>query len=191
MGLIEIIKADIKTFRENDPAVKSTLEILLCYHTFHAIILHRLTHPLYKLGIPIIPRFISMLNRFWTGVEIHPGAKIGRGFFIDHGTGTVIGETSEIGNNVVLFQGVALGGTGKHKVKRHPTVGNNVLIGAGSILLGPIKVGDNVNLGANTFIIMQDVPPNTTVVGAPGVIVRENGKKVRKELPKTKLPAKC
>jgi serine O-acetyltransferase len=189
MELTEILKADMKAFRENDPSAKSSIEVLLCYHTFHAIALHRLTHPLYRAGFYTLARFISMFNRFWSGIEIHPGAKIGRGFFIDHGTGTVIGETSEIGNHVVMFHDVTLGGTGKHKVKRHPSIGNNVLIGKGSTLLGPIKVNDNVKIGANTFIIMHDVPANTTVVGTPGMIVKQGGKKVKKMLPKTK-PAK-
>jgi len=188
MSLLKTIKADIKTFRENDPAVKSTFEILLCYHTFHAILIHRLIHPLYKLNIPIIPRFISMVNRFFTGVEIHPGAEIGDGFFIDHGTGTVIGETVEIGKNCVMFQHVTLGGTGKHTGKRHPTVGKNALIGVGSTILGPVNIGNNAKIGANTFIIMKDVPANATVVGVPGKIVKINGRKSVKELKKTVVP---
>ena len=186
MGILGAIAEDARAVRDNDPAAKGYLEVLLCYHTFHTVAVHRVNHALHKLGVPILPRFVSMLNRIWSGVEIHPGAEIGEGFFIDHGTGTVIGETTEIGKNVVLFNGVTLGGTGKHKGKRHPTVGNNVLIGTGSVILGPVKIGSNSKIGANTFIIMQDVPENTTVVGSPGRIVRQNGKRVSKELPKTK-----
>ena len=187
MGILGAIAEDARAVRDNDPAAKGYLEVLLCYHTFHTVAVHRVNHALHKLGVPILPRFVSMLNRIWSGVEIHPGAEIGEGFFIDHGTGTVIGETTEIGKNVVLFNGVTLGGTGKHKGKRHPTVGNNVLIGTGSVILGPVKIGSNSKIGANTFIIMQDVPENTTVVGSPGRIVRQNGKRVSKELPKTKM----
>ena len=186
MRLLDTINEDIKAFRQNDPAAKSNLEIMLCYHTFHAILIHRLIHPLYNAKLFTLARFISMFNRVWSGVEIHPGAKIGKGFFIDHGTGSVIGETAELGNNVVIFHSVTLGGTGTHQTKRHPTIGNNTVIGAGSILLGPITIGDNAKIGANTFIIMHDVPAETTVVGTPGMIVREKGKKVRKKLPRTK-----
>jgi serine O-acetyltransferase len=167
---------DIKATKRNDPAAKSIVEILLCYTALHAILIHRISHFLHtKLRIPILPRFISVLSRFWSGIEIHPGARIGNGFFIDHGTGVVIGETAEIGNNCVLFHGVTLGGTGHHKDKRHPTIGNNVLIGANATLLGPIKVGDNTKIGATTVIINRDVPPNCTVVGCPGRIVKRDG----------------
>lgn len=145
-----------------------------------------MTYPLYKAKIPIIPRFISNTNRFLTGIEIHPGAEIGEGFFIDHGTATVIGETAKIGKNCTLFHNVTLGGTGKHSGKRHPTLGNNVLIGTGATLLGPITIGDNVKIGAETFIIMQDVPSNCTVVGIPARIVKQDGKKVNKKLARTK-----
>jgi len=172
---------DIKAIFRNDPAAKN-IEFLL-YPSLHAVVIHRyISHPLYKLRIPFIPRMVSQIMRFLTGIEIHPGAKIGKGFFIDHGMGVVIGETAEIGKNCTLFQNVTLGGTGKHTGKRHPTIGDNVTIGAGSILLGPIKVGNNVKIGADTFIINKDVPSNSTVVGAPGIIVRKNGKKVRMQL---------
>lgn len=172
---------DIKAIYKNDPAIKN-IEFLL-YPGLHSIVVHRyITHPLYKIKIPFIPRLISQLMRFFTGIEIHPGAKIGRGFFIDHGLGIVIGETAEIGKNCTMFQNVTLGGTGKHKGKRHPTIGDNALIGVGAILLGPMKVGNNVKIGADTFIINKDVPDNCTVVGTPGKIVRLNGKKVSKEL---------
>lgn len=168
---------DIKAIFRNDPAAKN-IEFLL-YPSLHATVVHRyISHVLYKLRVPFIPRLISQIMRFLTGIEIHPGVKIGRGFFIDHGIGVVIGETAEIGKNCVLFHNVTLGGTGKHKGKRHPTIGDNVLIGAGSILLGPIKIGNNVKIGANTFIINRNVPDNCTVVGIPARIVRKDGKKV-------------
>lgn len=174
---------DIKAIFRNDPATKN-IEFLL-YPSLHAIFIHRLiSHPLYWLRIPFIPRLISQIMRFLTGIEIHPGAKIGKGFFIDHGMGTVIGETAVIGKNCVLFQNVTLGGTGKHKGKRHPTVGDNVLIGTGAILLGPINIGSNVKIGADALIINHDVPDNCTVVGTPGRIVKQGGKKVNIELKK-------
>jgi serine O-acetyltransferase len=176
---------DIKAIYRNDPAARA-LEFLL-YPSFHAIALHRFTHLLWKLRLPFLPRLISQLNRFLTGIEIHPGATIVKGFFIDHGAGVVIGETAEIGNNCVLFHNVTLGGTGKHHGKRHPTLGSNVLVGTGAILLGPIEVGDNVRIGANSFIIMRDVPPGCTVVGTPARIVRRNGFAVDEELPCTDL----
>jgi serine O-acetyltransferase len=177
--MISIIE-DIKAIYRNDPAVRN-IEFLL-YPGLHAIVIHRFTHLLWRLKIPFIPRLLSQISRFWTGIEIHPGAKMGKGFFIDHGMGVVIGETTEIGGDCVLFHNVTLGGTGKHKGKRHPTIGNNVMIGTGAILLGPIKVGDNVKIGANTFILMQDVPDNTTVAGTPGRIVRMNGESVNIKL---------
>ena len=172
---------DIKAIYKNDPAVKN-IEFIL-YPGLHAIVIHKyISCPLNNLGIPFIPRMISQIMRFFTGIEIHPGAKIGKGFFIDHGMGVVIGETAEIGKNCVMFQNVTLGGTGKHTGKRHPTIGDNVLIGTGATLLGHIKVGNNVNIGAETFIINKNVPDNCTVVGVPARIVRMNGKKVRKKL---------
>jgi len=182
--MITIIE-DIKAIYRNDPAARN-IEFLM-YPGFHAILIHRLTHWLWNLGIPFLPRFISQISRFLTGIEIHPGARIGKGFFIDHGMGVVIGETSEIGNNCVMFHNVTLGGTGKHKGKRHPTLGRNVMIGTGAILLGPIKVGDNTRIGANTFIFMRDVPDNCTVVGTPGRIVRIDNNNVDMGLPSTKL----
>ena len=172
---------DIKAIYKNDPAVKN-IEFLL-YPGLHSIIIHRyISHPLYKLKIPFVPRLISQIMRFLTGIEIHPGAELGKGLFIDHGMGVVIGETAKIGNNCILFHNITLGGTGKHQGKRHPTIGNNVLIGSGAIILGPIRVGNNAKIGANTFIINKNVPDNCTVVGDPGIIVRLNGKKVKKEL---------
>ncbi|MBN2368729.1 serine acetyltransferase [Candidatus Woesearchaeota archaeon] len=181
---------DINAICKNDPAVMSSAfrktEAIL-YPGLHAIVVHRyLSHPLYKQGIPFFPRLFSQIMRTLTGIEIHPGAKIGRGFFVDHGIGVVIGETSVIGKDCVMFHNVTLGGTGKSKGKRHPTIGNNVLIGTGATLLGPLKVGNNVKIGANTFIINQDIPDNCTVVGTPGRIVRLNNKKVNILLKKKK-----
>ncbi|MCK4404558.1 MAG: serine O-acetyltransferase [candidate division Zixibacteria bacterium] len=180
--MLSIIE-DIKAIYRNDPAVRN-IEFLL-YPGLHAILIHRFTHLLWRMKIPLIPRLLSQISRFFTGIEIHPGARIGKRFFIDHGTGVVIGETTQIGDNCVLFHNVTLGGTGKHKGKRHPTIGNNVMIGTGAILLGPIKVGNNVKIGANTFILMRDVPDNTTVAGTPGRIVKVNGQGVDIRLPKS------
>ena len=177
--MISILE-DIKALYRNDPAARN-IEFLL-YPGLHAIIIHRFTHLLWKLKIPFLPRLLSQISRFLTGIEMHPGAKVGKGFFMDHGMGVVIGETTQIGDNCVLFHNVTLGGTGKHKGKRHPTIGNNVMIGTGAILLGPIKVGNNVKIGANTFILMQDVPDNTTVAGTPGRIVKMNGQSVSVKL---------
>ncbi len=175
---------DIKAISENDPAAANIIEILLCYTTLHAILIFRIAHFLHvTLRIPVLPRFLTVLGHFWSGVEIHPGAKIGKGFFIDHGTGVVIGATAEVGDNCVLFHGVTLGGTGHHKDKRHPTIGNNVLIGANATLLGPINVGDHAKIGATTVIINRDVPANCTVVGAPGRIVKRNGVACDEPLP--------
>ena len=141
------LKKNIQVIYERDPAVKSALEVMLCYPGFHAIIMHRIAHWFYSKRFFLLARFISQLNRFFTQIEIHPGAKIGEGFFIDHGAGVVIGETAEIGDNVTLYQGVTLGGTGKEKGKRHPTIGHNVVISAGAKVLGSFKVGDNVKIG--------------------------------------------
>ena len=177
---------DIKAIYRNDPAARG-LEIFL-YPGFHAIITHRcLAHPLYKLKLRFLARLVSQISRFLTGLEIHPGARIGKGFFCDHGMGVVIGETAKLGRNCVIFHGVTLGGTGKHKGKRHPTIGNNVIIGTQATLLGPINIGNNVKIGAETVIINHDVPDNCTVVDAPGRIVKLNGRKVNKPLKKTEL----
>ena len=169
-GIIKTLKDDIRVVFERDPAAKSTMEVILCYPGFHAVILHRIAHYLYNKKLILLPRLISQFNRFITGIEIHPGARIGRGFFIYHGMGIVIGETTEIGDNVTLYQGVTLGGTGKEKGKRHPTIGNNVVIGAGAKILGPFKIGDNVKIGAGA-VVLKEIPPNSTVVGVPGRIV--------------------
>ncbi|MCS7027075.1 MAG: serine O-acetyltransferase [Bryobacteraceae bacterium] len=165
------IREQIETIFREDPAAKSVLEIILCYPGFHAILMHRLAHKLYKLGVPLIPRVISQISRFLTGIEIHPGAKIGRRFFIDHGMGVVIGETTEIGDDVLLYQGVTLGGTGKEKGKRHPTIGNNVVIGTGAKILGSIRIGNHVKVGAGS-VVVHSVPDHSTVVGVPGRVVR-------------------
>jgi len=183
----ETLKADYKAVFEKDPAARNFLEVILCYPGFHAILLHRVAHFLWKLKIPVIPRLISHVNRFLTGIEIHPGAKIGKGFFIDHGMGVVIGETTEIGDNVLIYQGVTLGGTGKEKGKRHPTIGNNVVIGAGVKVLGPITIGDNVRIGAGS-VVLKSVPPNCTVVGVPGKIIIQDGKKINNILDHGNLP---
>lgn len=176
MRFVKVIKEDIKAIFERDPAAKNVIEVLLCYPGLHAIILHRFSHGLYRRGLVTLPRIISNLTRFFTGIEIHPGAKIGRKVFIDHGTGVVIGETTEIGNNVTIYQGATLGGTGKDKGKRHPTIGNNVVISAGAKVLGPFTVGDNSRIGAGS-VVLKEVPPNCTVVGVPGrIVIKDNVK---------------
>lgn len=169
------IRRDIRVIFERDPAAKSIWEVILCYPGFHAVLFHRTAHWLYQHKMVLLPRLISQLSRFLTGIEIHPGAKIGQGFFIDHGTGVVIGETAEVGDNVTLYQGVTLGGTGKEKGKRHPTIGNNVVIGAGAKVLGSFKVGDNVKIGAGSVVLNKSIPSDTTVVGIPGRVVLQHG----------------
>lgn len=172
---------DLKNIKRKDPAAKTYLEIILFYPGFHALTAYRIAHVLCKIKIPFFPKLIMVLARFFTGIEIHPAARIGENFFIDHGYGVVIGETAEIGNNVTLYQGVTLGGTGKETGKRHPSVGNNVVIGAGAKILGSFSVGDNVNIGANA-VVLSDVPSNSTVVGIPGRIVKMRGEKVRESI---------
>jgi serine O-acetyltransferase len=171
------IHDDVKAVQERDPAATSKLEILTSYPGLHALWLHRLAHRLYLGGVPILPRWLSQANRFVTGIEIHPGATIGRGLFIDHGSGVVIGETAEVGDNVTIYQGVTLGGTGKACGKRHPTVGDNVVFGAGAKVLGAIRVGDNAKVGAGS-IVVADVPDDSTVVGNPGRPVMLKGQRV-------------
>jgi serine O-acetyltransferase len=168
------IREQIDTVFRDDPAAKSTIEIVLCYPGFHAILLHRLAHKLYRARIPLAPRVISQCGRFLTGIEIHPGARIGRRCFIDHGMGVVIGETTEIGDDVLLYQNVTLGGTGNEKGKRHPTLGNRVVVGAGAKILGGIRIGDDVKVGAGS-VVVHSVPDNSTVVGIPGRVVRTRG----------------
>ena len=182
VGLCALVfSKEIKATQDRDPAARGILEIALLYAGFHAIVTYRIAHVLWTLKIPFFPRAISQLARFFTGIEIHPGAKIGDGLFIDHGTGVVIGETAIIGNDVTLFQGVTLGGTGKETGKRHPTLGNNVVVGAGAKVLGNIMIGDNSYIGANAVVI-KDVPPNSTVVGVPGRITKQDGKKIDTEM---------
>lgn len=169
---ISKIKEDIKTIYEKDPAADNILEVLLCYPGLHALILHRIAHKLRYWGIPVIPRMISYVSRIITGIEIHPGARIGRKFFIDHGMGVVIGETTYIGDNVLIYQGVTLGGTGKEHGKRHPTLGDNVIVGAGAKILGNLKIGENSRIGAGS-VVVDNVPENSTVVGIPGRVVHQ------------------
>lgn len=168
---------EIRATLERDPAATGTLPVILSYPGLHALFYHRAANALYRRNLSFFARVVSQFGRWITGIEIHPGAKIGSGLFIDHGMGVVIGETSVIGKNVTLFQGVTLGGTGKHKGKRHPTLGNNVVVGAGAKILGPIHIGDHVSVGANAVVI-HDVPPNSTVVGVPGRVTRREGRKV-------------
>jgi serine O-acetyltransferase len=169
--MLRTIREQIDTIFREDPAAKSVVEILLCYPGFHAILAHRLAHKLYCWHVPLLPRVISQISRFFTQIEIHPGATIGRRFFIDHGSGVVIGETTEIGDDVLLYQGVTLGGTGGERGKRHPTLGNNVVVGTGAKVLGNIRIGDNVKVGAGS-VVVRAVPDNSTVVGVPGRVVR-------------------
>ncbi|NPV60041.1 MAG: serine O-acetyltransferase [Actinobacteria bacterium] len=175
--MLETLRQDIEAVRDRDPAARSTLEIILAYPGLHALWMHRVAHWLWEKKVPVVPRLISHLNRFLTGIEIHPGAKFGKGVFIDHGMGVVIGETSEVGDYVTLYQGVTLGGTGKEKGKRHPTVGKNVVIAAGAKVLGPITIGDDSKVGAGAVVI-RDVPPRCTVVGVPGKVVVQEGEPV-------------
>ncbi len=169
--------SEIKNAQAKDPAAKTFLEIVLLYQGLHALIAYRVGHLFYKMRLFLLARLISQLSRFMTGIEIHPGAQIGKNLFIDHGMGVVIGETAIVGDNVLLYQGVTLGGTGLEKGKRHPTIGNNVVIGTGANVLGNITIGDNSYIGANAVVI-KDVPPNSTVVGVPGRITKQDGKKI-------------
>lgn len=164
------VKEDIKVIYDNDPAAKNLFEVIFCYPGLHALIAYRFAHRLYKWHIPLIPRVISYITRIITGIEIHPGARIGRRFFIDHGEGVVIGETTIVGDDVLIYQQVTLGGTGKEHGKRHPTLGNHVIVGAGAKVLGNITIGDYVRIGAGSVVI-DDVPENSTVVGIPGRVV--------------------
>ena len=175
--MINTIISDIAIIKERDPAARGVLEIFLCYPGFQAIFLHRFTHKLWNLKLPLIPRVLSQINRTLTGIEIHPGAKIGRKVFIDHGMGVVIGETAEIGDNCLLYQGVTLGGTGKNHGKRHPTLKENVVVGAGAKVLGSITVGANTRIGAGS-VVVRSVQGNSTVVGIPGRVVHQSGVKI-------------
>ncbi|MBI2337317.1 MAG: serine O-acetyltransferase [Deltaproteobacteria bacterium] len=168
--MFKSVSREIKVIFERDPAARSIWEVFLCYPGFHAIMAHRLTHRLWNWGLRLLARWLSHVVRFFTGIEIHPGAKIGTGFFIDHGMGVIIGETSEIGNNVTLYQGVTLGGVSWKKEKRHPTLEDNVVVGAGAVLLGPVRIGHDSRVGACS-VVVHDVPPHSTVVGVPGRVV--------------------
>ncbi|WP_445637635.1 serine O-acetyltransferase [Nostoc sp. DSM 114161] len=168
-----MLLTDLRTIFERDPAARNWIEVLFCYPGFQALLFHRVAHWLYKIGIPFLPRFISHISRFLTGVEIHPGALIGKGVFIDHGMGVVIGETAIVGDYALIYQGVTLGGTGKESGKRHPTLGSHVVVGAGAKVLGNIQIGDRVRIGAGS-VVLRDVPSNTTVVGIPGRVTRHN-----------------
>ena len=190
-GIIKVSE-DIKVIYDNDPAAKNILEVILCYPGLHALVAYRFAHRLYKWKIPLIPRIISYLTRIITGIEIHPGARIGRRFFIDHGEGVVIGETTIIGDDVLIYQQVTLGGTGKESGKRHPTLGNNVIVGAGAKVLGNITIGDCVRIGAGS-VVVEDVPECSTVVGGPGrvvhrAVVDSNGNLMHNRIPD---PIRC
>ncbi|MBI3595935.1 MAG: serine O-acetyltransferase [Nitrospirae bacterium] len=180
--MLDTLRRDFQVVFERDPAATNRLEVLLTYAGFHAILSHRIAHRLWSWNVPVIPRLIATLARLFTGIEIHPAARIGSGFFIDHGMGVVIGETSEIGDDVTLFQGVTLGGTGKEPGKRHPTLGNHVVVGAGAKVLGAITIGDHVKIGANS-VVLRSVPPHATVVGVPGKII----KTVSEEAPEVQM----
>lgn len=177
MSLLRAFRRDIQAALERDPAARHWLEVLLVYPGVHALFLHRIAHVFWRWRLHLVARIIAHVNRFLTGIEIHPAAVIGPGCFIDHGMGVVIGETAEVGENVTLYQGVVLGGTGKEKGKRHPTIGNNVVIATGAKVLGSFRVGDNAKIGAGS-VVLSEVPPNATVVGVPGRVVRLDGRKV-------------
>lgn len=185
--LVDDIRYDIDAFRQRDPAARSDLEVVLLYSGFHARTAHRLSHKLYENGHYFSARAVSQLAKGLTGIEIHPGATIGRGLVIDHGAGVVIGETAEIGDNCTLYQGVTLGGTGKDEGKRHPTLGNNVLVGAGAKVLGPMKIGDNTKIAAGA-VVLQEVPANSTAVGIPAKVVRVHGERVANDLDQIHIP---
>ncbi|MEB3335823.1 MAG: serine O-acetyltransferase [Leptolyngbyaceae bacterium] len=175
--MLSALLTDIKIIFERDPAARNWLEVIFCYPGLQALLLHRFAHQLYKVRLPFIPRLISAISRFLTGIEIHPGATIGRGVFIDHGMGVVIGETAIVGDYALIYQGVTLGGTGKQSGKRHPTLGENVVVGAGAKILGNLEIGSNVRIGAGS-VVLRDVPSDCTVVGVPGRIIHRSGVRV-------------
>lgn len=187
--MFNTVRRDIRAALDRDPAARSVIEVLLCYPGLHALYFHRAAHWLWTHRLRTTGRLISHVGRFLTGIEIHPGAKIGPGLFIDHGMGVVIGETTEIGENVTIYQGVTLGGTSLEKKKRHPSIGNNVVIGAGAKILGPFKVGENSRIGSGS-VVVKEVPPNAVVVGVPGQVTYRDGKRVREtiDLEMTDLP---
>ena len=186
-ALVREVKYDVQAFRQRDPAAKSDAEIMLLYSGFHARLAHRLSHALYKNGHTFSARAVSQGAKFFTGIEIHPGATIGRGLVIDHGSGVVIGETAEIGDNCTIYQGVTLGGTGKDVGKRHPTLGNNVLVGSGAKILGPVTIGDNVKVAAGA-VVLTELPDHSTAVGIPAKVVRVGGQRVADELDQIHIP---
>ena len=186
-ALVREVKYDVQAFRERDPAAKSDAEILLLYSGMHARLAHRLSHKLYEGGYTFAARAISQGAKMITGIEIHPGATIGRGLVIDHGSGVVIGETAEIGDNCTIYQGVTLGGTGKDVGKRHPTLGNNVLVGAGAKILGPVKIGNNVKVAAGA-VVLSELPAHSTAVGIPAKVVRVGGQRVPDDLDQIHIP---
>ncbi|TAM76926.1 serine O-acetyltransferase [bacterium] len=184
-----LLLADLRAALERDPAATSWLEVVLCYPGFHAIVMHRFVHALWRARVPLLPRLLSQFARFLTGIEIHPGATIGPGFFIDHGMGVVIGETTEIGRDVTLYQGVTLGGTSLQRGKRHPTLEDGATIGVGAAVLGAITIGASAKIGGGS-VVVKDVPPNATVVGIPGRVVAQNGVPIRavSERPRVEMP---
>ncbi len=186
MSVFQNILADLQAPIDRDPAARGRLDVLLSYPGFHAVTAHRLIHALHQTGLPIVPRFLSQVVRFATGIEIHPGARIGKGFFIDHGMGVVIGETCEIGDDVTIYQGVTLGGTSLTAGKRHPTLGNRVTVGVNAAVLGAITLADGAKVGAGS-VVVHDVPPNATVVGVPGHVVAQDGKAVRPVVPRSQV----
>ena len=185
--MFKTLREEIELIKQRDPAARSSFEIWLTYSGLHAVRSYRKANWFYRRKMYTIARIISQVSRFFTGIEIHPGAKIGKGLFIDHGMGVVIGETTEFGDNCILYQGLSLGGTGKEKGKRHPTLGNNVMVGAGAKVLGPFKVGDNVKIAANA-VVLNEIPPNCTAVGVPARIVKRDGMRVATDLDQIHIP---
>ena len=185
--LCEEVYESIRAVKSKDPAARSSFEILTLYSGVHAMLSHRIAHRLYERGLYFPARAVSQVSRFFTGIEIHPGAKIGKGLFIDHGMGVVIGETTEIGDNCTLYQGVTLGGTGKETGKRHPTLGDNVMVGAGAKVLGPVKIGSNSKIASNA-VVLREVPANSTAVGIPAKVVRRDGVRVYDQMDQIHLP---
>lgn len=183
----EVVSYDIDQIKERDPAAKSKIEIALLYPGFHAVEMHRIEHGLYKKGLKLTARALSNVTKTLTGVEIHPAAKIGKGVFIDHGTGVVIGETAEIGDDCTIYQGVTLGGTGKHVGKRHPTLGKGVMVGAGAKILGPFRIGDNSKIAAGA-VVLSEIPDNATAVGIPAKVVRRDGERIVRDLDQVNIP---
>ncbi|MEG2596898.1 MAG: serine O-acetyltransferase EpsC [Oscillospiraceae bacterium] len=185
--MLDRIRTDIRAIKERDPAARNSFEIVVLYSGLHAIMWHRPAHFLYRHRWFFLARLISQFSRLMTGIEIHPGAQIGRGVFIDHGSGVVIGETTEIGDGCTIYQGVTLGGTGKEKGKRHPTLGKNVLVGTGAKILGPFLVGDNAKIAANA-VVLEEVPPDSTAVGVPARVIKQNGKRITADLDQIHMP---